>query len=195
MFLMIDNYDSFTHNVVRYMRELGCTVKVARNDEITLAEIHELQLSGIILSPGPCTPNDAGITLAAIREFAGLVPLLGVCLGHQAIGQAFGAQVVRAQQIMHGKTSTIRHNNSGLMQGLPESFKVARYHSLVLAPESLPDALIVDAWTSEQPEEIMAIHHRDLPIWGVQYHPEAIETEYGHQVLQNFVQFCGDFQR
>lgn len=195
MFLMIDNYDSFTHNVVRYMRELGCTVKVVRNDEITLAEIHQLKLSGIILSPGPCTPNDAGITLATIREFAGLVPLLGVCLGHQAIGQAFGAQVVRAQQIMHGKTSTIRHNNSGLMQGLPESFKVARYHSLVLAPESLPDALIVDAWTSEQPEEIMAIHHRDLPIWGVQYHPEAIETEYGHQVLQNFVQFCGDFQR
>lgn len=195
MFLMIDNYDSFTHNVVRYMRELGCTVKVVRNDEITLAEIHQLKLSGIILSPGPCTPNDAGITLATIREFAGLVPLLGVCLGHQAIGQAFGAQVVRARQIMHGKTSTIRHNNSGLMQGLPESFKVARYHSLVLAPESLPDALIVDAWTSEQPEEIMAIHHRDLPIWGVQYHPEAIETEYGHQVLQNFVQFCGDFQR
>ncbi|WP_417683036.1 anthranilate synthase component II [Pseudidiomarina aquimaris] len=195
MFLMIDNYDSFTHNVVRYVRELGCTVKVVRNDEITLAEIHQLKLSGIILSPGPCTPNDAGITLATIREFAGLVPLLGVCLGHQAIGQAFGAQVVRAQQIMHGKTSTIRHNNSGLMQGLPESFKVARYHSLVLAPESLPDALIVDAWTSEQPEEIMAIHHRDLPIWGVQYHPEAIETEYGHQVLQNFVQFCGDFQR
>ena len=195
MFLMIDNYDSFTHNVVRYMRELGCTVKVVRNDEITLAEIHQLKLSGIILSPGPCTPNDAGITLAAIHEFAGLVPLLGVCLGHQAIGQAFGAQVVRAQQIMHGKTSTIRHNNSGLMQGLPDNFKVARYHSLVLAPERLPDALIVDAWTSEQPEEIMAIHHRDLPIWGVQYHPEAIETEYGHQVLQNFVQFCGDFQR
>lgn len=195
MFLMIDNYDSFTHNVVRYLRELGCTVKVVRNDEITLAEINALPLQGLVLSPGPCTPNEAGITLAAIREFAGQIPMLGVCLGHQAIGQAFGAQVERAQQIMHGKTSTLRHTGGGLMLGLPENFRVARYHSLVLAPASLPDDLVVDAWTADEPNEIMAMHHKDLPIWGVQYHPEAIETEYGHQVLQNFVQFCAEFYR
>lgn len=190
MFLMIDNYDSFTHNVVRYMRELGCRVKVVRNDNITVREIHELDLSGIVLSPGPCTPNEAGITLAVIEEFAGSVPLLGVCLGHQAIGQVFGGKVVRAQQVMHGKTSYLRHSNGGLMTGLPQRFQVARYHSLVLDRDTLPPQLIVDADTDDDAKEIMALHHRDLPVWGVQYHPEAIETQYGHAIFKNFVTFC-----
>ncbi|WP_258240988.1 MULTISPECIES: anthranilate synthase component II [Pseudidiomarina] len=195
MLLMIDNYDSFTHNVVRYLRELECEVMVVRNDAITIDEIAQLPLTGIVLSPGPCTPNEAGITLEVIRRFAGTLPLLGVCLGHQAIGQAFGAQVVRARQIMHGKTSLLRHANQGLMAGLPPSFRVARYHSLVVEPTSLPETLIVDAWTTDTPHEIMAMHHKTLPIWGVQYHPEAIETEFGHQVLQNFVQFCATSPR
>jgi anthranilate synthase/aminodeoxychorismate synthase-like glutamine amidotransferase len=192
---MIDNYDSFTHNVVRYLRELDCEVKVVRNDAITLDQIAQLPLRGIVLSPGPCTPDQAGITLAAIKEFAGKLPLLGVCLGHQAIGQAFGARVVKAQRIMHGKTSILTNQGQGIMQGLPATFKVARYHSLVLEPHTLPEDLIVDAWSQEEPQEIMAIHHKTMPIWGVQYHPEAIETEFGHQVLRNFVQFCAENQR
>lgn len=195
MFLMIDNYDSFTHNVVRYMRELGCTVKVVRNDAISIDEIQQLDLSGIILSPGPCTPNEAGITLAVIEEFAGVLPLLGVCLGHQAIGQAFGATVVRAKQVMHGKTSLLTHTGSGLMSGLPQRFKVARYHSLVVQRETLPQELVIDAWTDDEQAEIMALHHRDLPIWGVQYHPEAIETEHGHAIFKNFVTFCESHSR
>ncbi|RUO53630.1 anthranilate synthase component II [Pseudidiomarina homiensis] len=195
MLLMIDNYDSFTHNVVRYLRELECEVMVVRNDAITVDDIAQLPLTGIVLSPGPCTPNEAGITLEVIRRFAGKLPLLGVCLGHQAIGQAFGAQVVRARQIMHGKTSLLHHHNQGLMAGLPPSFRVARYHSLVVEPTSLPETLVVDAWTTDTPHEIMAMHHKTLPIWGVQYHPEAIETEFGHQVLQNFVQFCATSPR
>ncbi|RUO63532.1 anthranilate synthase component II [Pseudidiomarina insulisalsae] len=195
MLLMIDNYDSFTHNVVRYFRELNCTVKVVRNDELTLADIGQLPLDGIILSPGPCTPNEAGITLEVIQAFAGKLPILGVCLGHQAIGQAFGAKVVRARTIMHGKTSLVKHNGGGLMHGLPTPFKVARYHSLVLQPDSLPEELIVDAWSADAAPEIMALHHARLPIWGVQYHPEAVETEYGHAVLANFVEFCQTFCR
>lgn len=195
MLLMIDNYDSFTHNVVRYLRELDCDVMVVRNDAITVDEIAQLSLTGVVLSPGPCTPDDAGVTLEVIRSFAGKLPLLGVCLGHQAIGQAFGAKVVRARQIMHGKTSLLQHHGQGLMQGLPATFKVARYHSLVVDPASLTEELVVDAWTTDEPQEIMAMHHATLPIWGVQYHPEAIETEFGHQVLQNFVQFCDSFKR
>ena len=189
MLLMIDNYDSFTHNVVRYFRELNAEMKVICNDAMTITEIAQLPLSGIVISPGPCTPNEAGISLEVIRHFAGKLPILGVCLGHQAIGQVFGAEVVRAKQIMHGKTSLLTHTDSGLIQGLPASFRVARYHSLVLAPESIPACLQVDAWaTNDDGErEIMAMHHRELPIWSVQYHPEAIETEYGHAVFQNFL--------
>ncbi|RZQ55483.1 type 1 glutamine amidotransferase [Pseudidiomarina tainanensis] len=192
MLLMIDNYDSFTHNVVRYFRELNATVKVVRNDQISLAEIQQLPLSGIVISPGPCTPNEAGISLAVIEKFAGQIPLLGVCLGHQAIGQVFGAQVVRARQVMHGKTSELHHHNLGLFQGLPSPFKVARYHSLVLANEHLPEELLVDAWVTNSAgeREIMAIRHADLPVWGVQYHPEAIETEHGHAIFQRFLEFC-----
>lgn len=190
MLLMIDNYDSFTHNVVRYVRELGAEVMVIRNDQLNVAEIAALPLTGIIISPGPCTPSEAGISLATITYFAGKLPILGVCLGHQAIGQAFGARVVAAQQIMHGKTSLLRHHGTGLMRGLPASFRVARYHSLVVAPDSLPDCLEVDAWTDDLAQEIMAFHHRDLPIFGVQYHPEAIETEQGHAALANFVNLC-----
>jgi|SRR5690554_695324 len=189
MLLLIDNYDSFTHNVARYLRELGANVRVVRNDQVSLAEIKSLPLTGIVISPGPCTPNEAGISLEVIREFAGKLPLLGVCLGHQAMGQAFGAKVVRAQQVMHGKTSVLHHINQGLFTGLPSSFKVARYHSLVLEPASIPEELLIDAWVigPDGEQEIMAIRHANLPIWGIQYHPEAIETEYGYAIFENFL--------
>ncbi|WP_417664730.1 anthranilate synthase component II [Pseudidiomarina donghaiensis] len=189
MLLMIDNYDSFTHNVARYFRELGAEIDVVRNDQITIDQMHALPLTGIVISPGPCTPNEAGITLEAIRTFAGKVPILGVCLGHQAIGQVFGAHVVRAKQVMHGKTSLLETSRQGLFANLPQSFRVARYHSLLLAADSIPETLIVDAWVTnaEGEREIMAVHHRDLPIWGVQYHPEAIESEYGHDVFKHFI--------
>ncbi|MDN7125006.1 aminodeoxychorismate/anthranilate synthase component II [Pseudidiomarina sp. 1APP75-32.1] len=197
MLLMIDNYDSFTHNVVRYFRELGAEVKVVRNDAITLADIAALPVTGIVLSPGPCTPNEAGVCLQVIEQLAGKVPILGVCLGHQAIGQVFGGQVVRAAQVMHGKTSQLEHGGEGLMKALPATFRVARYHSLLLAPETIPDCLVIDAWTTGAAgeREIMALHHRQLPVWGVQYHPEAVETEYGHAVLQNFLDACASFRR
>lgn len=189
MLLMIDNYDSFTHNVVRYFRELKADVKVVRNDELTLADIEQLPLSGIVISPGPCTPNEAGLSLAVIEHFADQLPMLGVCLGHQAIGQVFGAKVVRASKVMHGKTSNVEHTQEGLFHNLPNPFTVARYHSLILANDSIPDTLIVDAWTTTPSgeREVMAIRHRDFPIWGVQYHPEAIETEHGHQLLANWL--------
>lgn len=192
MLLMIDNYDSFTHNVVRYFRELNAQVHVVRNDHISIEQISELPLSGIVISPGPCTPNEAGISLQVIRHFAGKLPILGVCLGHQAIGQVFGAKVVRAEHVMHGKTSILHHKSEGLFNDLPSPFMVARYHSLVLAPNSIPKELIVDAWaeTKDGSREIMAIRHADMPIWGVQYHPEAIETEYGHEVFARFLAFC-----
>lgn len=193
MLLMIDNYDSFTHNIVHYLSELGAAVEVVRHDQIEVADIAALPLRGLVISPGPGTPNDAGITLAAIAAFAGKLPMLGICLGHQAIGQHFGAQVVRAEQVMHGKTSALEHNGDGLFTGLPSPFNVARYHSLVLAPETIPVELLVDAWATNAlgHREVMAVRHQQWPIWGLQYHPEAIETEYGHAVLRQFLRHCG----
>lgn len=190
MLVMIDNYDSFTYNIIQYLGELGAQIKVVRNDALTLAELQSMAPERLVISPGPCTPNQAGISLAAIQAFAGKIPILGVCLGHQAIGQAFGAQVVRAQQVMHGKTSCIQHANTGLFKGLPQGFSVTRYHSLVLAPESLPDCLELTAWT-EQPdgtvEAIMGVRHRTLAVEGVQFHPESIMSEQGYALLEQFL--------
>ena len=190
MLLMIDNYDSFTYNVVQYFGELQADVKVVRNDEVSLADIASVSPEYLVISPGPCTPNEAGISLAAIEEFAGKLPLLGICLGHQSIGQAFGGKVVRATQVMHGKTSPVYHNNSGVFTGLPNPFQATRYHSLVLEKATLPDCLEVTAWTQNSDgtiEEIMGIKHRDLPLEGVQFHPESILTDHGHQLLDNFL--------
>lgn len=191
MLLMIDNYDSFTYNLVQYFGELGQEVVVYRNDQIDCAGIKALHPDYIVISPGPCTPNEAGVSLEVIREFAGQVPLLGVCLGHQAIGQAFGGEVVHAREIMHGKTSRIRHLDIDLFAGLPNGFQATRYHSLVVRAESLPDCLEVTAWT-ELPEggrdEIMGFRHRSLPVSGVQFHPESILTEHGHAMLRNFLE-------
>lgn len=190
MLLMIDNYDSFTYNLVQYFGELGREVLVRRNDEITLDEIAALQPDGLVISPGPCTPFEAGISLMAIEHFAGRLPILGVCLGHQAIAQAFGGQVVRARQVMHGKTSAIRHTAQGLFAGLPDPLTVTRYHSLVVEAHSLPDCFEVTAWTERETgerDEIMGMRHRTLPLHSVQFHPESILTEGGHQLLQNFL--------
>lgn len=191
MLLMIDNYDSFTYNVVQYLGELGAQVHVARNDEITLEHIAELAPSKIVISPGPCTPNEAGISMAVIREYAGVLPILGICLGHQSIGQVFGGEVVRARQVMHGKTSPIHHRGEGVFSGLSQPFEATRYHSLVVAKESLPDCLEVTAWTnteSGEMDEIMGLRHRELPIEGVQFHPESILTDHGHDLLRNFLE-------
>jgi anthranilate synthase component 2 len=185
MLLMIDNYDSFTYNLVQYLGELGEDVKVFRNDEITLEEIGRLAPGAIVISPGPCTPNEAGISVPLIREFAGRVPILGVCLGHQAIGQAFGGRIVHAKQLMHGKTSRIRHDGRGVFRGLPDGFTATRYHSLVIERASLPAPLEVSAWTDDG--EIMGVRHRALAVEGVQFHPEAILTEHGHALLANFL--------
>jgi anthranilate synthase component 2 len=186
MLLMIDNYDSFTYNLVQYLGELGEDVRVFRNDEISVADVSAMKPERIVLSPGPCTPNEAGITLALIGEFAGKVPILGVCLGHQAIGQAFGGKVVRARQVMHGKTSQIEHAGQGVFRGLPSGFVATRYHSLVIANESVPDCLEVIARSEDG--EIMGVRHRQHAVEGVQFHPEAILTEHGHQLLNNFLQ-------
>ncbi len=186
MLIMIDNYDSFTYNLVQYLGELGEEVKTFRNDEITLTQIEALQPDRIMLSPGPCTPNEAGITLAVIKHFAGQVPLMGVCLGHQSIGQAFGGNVVRAKTIMHGKTSSIEHTNVGVFANLENPFTVTRYHSLVVERESLPSCLEITAWTDDG--EIMGLRHRELCIEGVQFHPESILTEHGHALLKNFLE-------
>jgi anthranilate synthase/aminodeoxychorismate synthase-like glutamine amidotransferase len=186
MIAMIDNYDSFTYNLVQYLGELGCKVQVFRNDEITLEEMEALAPSHIVISPGPGTPDDAGITLAAIQRFAGRVPLLGVCLGHQAIGQAFGGRVVRARRVMHGKVSRIRHDGSGVFASIPNEFIATRYHSLVVENETLPACLAVTAQSAEG--EIMGLRHRSLAVEGVQFHPEALLTEHGHRMLQNFIE-------
>jgi anthranilate synthase/aminodeoxychorismate synthase-like glutamine amidotransferase len=185
MVLMIDNYDSFTYNLVQYLGELGQEVLVYRNDKITLDQIAALKPSHVILSPGPCTPNEAGICLDLIRHFAGRIPILGVCLGHQAIGQAFGGRVVRAPRLMHGKTSAIHHDGRTIFAGIPSPFTATRYHSLIVEKDSLPDCLEITAWTDMG--EIMGLRHRELPVEGVQFHPESILTEYGHDLLANFL--------
>jgi len=185
MLLMIDNYDSFTYNLVQYLGELGEEVSVFRNDEITLEQIEALHPSRIVISPGPCTPNEAGISVPLIQRFAGKLPILGVCLGHQSIGQAFGGKIVHAGQLMHGKTSDIRHKYAGVFHGLPNPLTATRYHSLVIEKKSLPACLEVTAWTDDG--EIMGVRHRDLPVEGVQFHPESILTEKGHDLLANFL--------
>lgn len=190
MLLMIDNYDSFTYNLVQYLAELDADVKVVRNDQLSVADIQDMQPSHIVVSPGPCTPNEAGISVDTIKTFAGKIPILGVCLGHQSIGQAFGGKIVRAKQIMHGKTSDIYHHSEGLFNQLPSPYCVTRYHSLVIEQASLPDCLEVTAWTQDengQLDEIMGIRHKTLNVTGVQFHPESILTEHGHQLLQNFL--------
>ncbi len=183
--LMIDNYDSFTYNLVQYLGELGEEVTTLRNDEITLDQIEALQPDRIVLSPGPCAPDQAGVTLPVIERFAGRIPLLGVCLGHQAIGQAFGGRVVKSRRVMHGKTDLIHHGGKGLFAGLPDPFQVVRYHSLSVADEGLPACLEVTARTDDG--EIMGLQHRELAVHGVQFHPESIESEHGHQMLRQFL--------
>jgi anthranilate synthase component II len=185
MLLMIDNYDSFTYNLVQYFGELKQEVVVFRNDEVSLEEVAALRPAHIVISPGPCTPNEAGISVALIKRFAGEIPMLGVCLGHQSIGQAFGGRIVHAKQLMHGKVSTIHHAGVGVFSGLQEPFDATRYHSLVIERNSLPEALEVTAWTADG--EIMGVRHKTLPVEGVQFHPESILTQFGHELLQNFV--------
>ncbi len=190
MLLMIDNYDSFTYNLVQYLGELGADVAVVRNDAITVEDIRARAPSHIVISPGPCTPDQAGISLAVVSELAGDVPILGVCLGHQSIGQAFGARIVHAREVMHGKTSLIHHTGMGVFAGLPQPFEATRYHSLVIAPDSLPACLEVTAWTESaagEREEIMGVRHRELAVEGVQFHPESILTRNGHALLRNFL--------
>ncbi|WP_291992316.1 aminodeoxychorismate/anthranilate synthase component II [Candidatus Accumulibacter sp. ACC003] len=189
MLLMIDNYDSFTYNLVQYFGELGQEVRVVRNDAISIAEIARLDPALLVISPGPCAPGQAGISLAAIREFAGKIPLLGVCLGHQAIGEAFGGRVVHARKLMHGKVSAVHHGERGVFRGLPNPLTCTRYHSLAIERESLPDCLEITAWTDDG--EIMALRHRSLAVEGVQFHPEAILTERGHDLLRNFLEEHG----
>lgn len=191
MLFMLDNYDSFTYNLVQYLGELGEEVRVFRNDQISIAEIERLRPKRLVISPGPCTPNEAGISLEIIHHFAGKIPILGVCLGHQCIGQAFGGQIVHAKTIMHGKTSKVYHNDQGVFQGLNKPFEATRYHSLVVDQTSLPSCLEVTAWTETETgemDEIMGFHHRQLAIEGVQFHPESILTQHGHDLLRNFLQ-------
>lgn len=188
---MLDNYDSFTYNVVQYLGELGADVQVYRNDAITLAEIEALQPQHIVVSPGPCTPNEAGISTALIEHFAGRIPILGICLGHQSIGQVFGGHIVRAGRVMHGKLSRIHHTGTGVFQDLPTPFTATRYHSLVIDRASLPDTLELTAWTEDAAgniEEIMGVRHKALAVEGVQFHPESILSEHGHQLLRNFLE-------
>ncbi|HTQ76396.1 MAG TPA: aminodeoxychorismate/anthranilate synthase component II [Burkholderiales bacterium] len=186
MLLMIDNYDSFTYNLVQYFGELGVEVRVFRNDEIGLDEMARLRPSHIVISPGPCAPDQAGVSLDAIGRFSATIPILGVCLGHQAIGQAFGGRVVPAKRIMHGKVSSVRHDGRGVFRGLPGEFAATRYHSLAVARDALPDCLEISAESEEG--EIMGLRHRTLPVEGVQFHPEALLTEHGHAMLKNFLE-------
>ncbi|BAO43003.1 anthranilate synthase component II [Thiolapillus brandeum] len=190
MLLMIDNYDSFTFNLVQYFGELGADVKVLRNDEIDIGGIEELRPDQLVISPGPCTPREAGVSVAAIEYFAGRIPILGVCLGHQSIGQAFGGRIVHAREIMHGKTSPVYHADTGVFSGLDNPFRATRYHSLVIDRNSLPDCLEITAWTEQDGEmdEIMGVRHRELDVQGVQFHPESILTEHGHDMLKNFLE-------
>ena len=190
MILMVDNYDSFTYNVVQYLAELKAEVKVYRNDQITIAEIEQLAPEKIVISPGPCTPNEAGVSVEAIKHFAGKIPILGICLGHQSIGQAFGGEIVRAKQVMHGKTSMIHHNNSGVFAGLTNPYEATRYHSLVINQDTLPDCLEITAWTQNEDgsrDEIMGVRHKEWAVEGVQFHPESILTQHGHDLLENFL--------
>ncbi|MHA7916191.1 anthranilate synthase component II [Alloalcanivorax xenomutans] len=192
--LMIDNYDSFTYNLVQYLQELGAEVLVHRNDQIDLAGMETVGADRLMISPGPCSPNEAGISVEAIRHFAGTLPILGVCLGHQSLGQAFGGEVVRAGQVMHGKTSSVHHTGQGVFAGLPSPFTATRYHSLVVARETLPECFEITAWTENEQgemEEIMGMRHKELPLEGVQFHPESILTEHGHAMLKNFLEHGG----
>lgn len=185
MILMIDNYDSFTYNLVQYLGELGSDVRVFRNDQLTVDDVADMRPDAIVISPGPCTPNEAGISVDLIARLGGDIPVLGVCLGHQSIGQAYGGAIVRARSLMHGKTSAIYHTGQGVFQGLPNPFTATRYHSLVIERSSLPACLDITAWTED--DEIMGVRHRTLPVEGVQFHPESILTEHGHDLLGNFV--------
>lgn len=190
MLLMIDNYDSFTYNVVQYLGELKADVKVVRNDELTLDEIIALNPERLVISPGPCTPKEAGVSVAAIEAFAGKIPVLGICLGHQSIGQAFGGKIVRARAVMHGKTSVMHHKGQGVFRDLAKPFEATRYHSLVIEKESLPHCLEITAWTETENgevDEIMGVRHKDYSVEGVQFHPESILTQHGHQLLSNFL--------
>lgn len=189
MLLMIDNYDSFTYNLVQYFAELGETVEVHRNDKITVAEVAARRPDRLVISPGPCSPDEAGISVAAIKELAGKLPILGVCLGHQSIGRALGGRIVRADRLMHGKTSPVHHDGRELFQGLSNPFDATRYHSLLIEKATLPDCLEMTAWTAEG--EIMGVRHRELPLWGVQFHPESILTVEGKLLLQNFLEMTG----
>ena len=192
---MIDNYDSFTFNLVHYFQTLGQEVKVVRNDEITIAQIKQLKPDYLVISPGPCDPDNAGISLAVVKYFAGKIPLLGVCLGHQCIAQHFGALITKAKKLMHGKTSVITHNSAGLFQHLPPSFQVTRYHSLIIDQSSLPDDLVVTAWSSDEQgnqDEIMAIQHKEFAVYSVQFHPESVLTEHGLALLKNFLTINND---
>ena len=191
MLLMIDNYDSFTYNLVQYLGELGADVQVYRNDMIRVQEIEELAPEMIVISPGPCTPNEAGVSVETIKQFAGRIPILGVCLGHQSIGQAYGGHIVHARAIMHGKTSMIHHNDGGVFHGLPNPLEATRYHSLVIEQDSLPECLEVTAWTQDdkgEVDEIMGVRHKTLAVEGVQFHPESILTGCGHDLLRNFLE-------
>ncbi|WP_100642818.1 anthranilate synthase component II [Alteromonas facilis] len=190
MLLLIDNFDSFTYNLARYFTELGQTVEVVRNNQISLADIDAIKPRYLVLSPGPCTPNEAGITLQVVEHFAGKIPMLGVCLGHQAIAQSFGAEVVNAERIMHGKTSSVEHSGSALFRDVSSPFEATRYHSLVVKPDTLPNDFTVTAWVkASQPRlrEIMAFEHKSMPLYGVQFHPESLLTTQGHKILQNFL--------
>ena len=191
MLLMIDNYDSFTYNLVQYLQELGEDVRVVRNDELSVAQIDALKPDRIVISPGPCTPTEAGVSVAVMKDLGPRIPVFGVCLGHQSLGQAYGGDVVRAKVIMHGKTSQIRHAGKGVFAGLPDDFEATRYHSLVVAQATLPVALEVTAWTQSEEggiDEIMGLRHREYPVEGVQFHPESILTQHGHALLKNFVE-------
>ncbi|GAA5070431.1 anthranilate synthase component II [Lysobacter panacisoli] len=195
MLLMIDNYDSFTYNLVQYLQALGAEVKVVRNDELSVAQIEALAPERIVVSPGPCTPNEAGVSVEVIRQLGPRIPVFGVCLGHQSLGQAYGGDVVRAKRIMHGKTSRIRHEGRGVFAGLPDNYEATRYHSLVVARDTLPESLEITAWTEvddgaggSEFDEIMGLRHREHPVEGVQFHPESILTEHGHALLKNFLE-------